>query len=148
MLVVLIIVSVVLLCLIIYIAVSAKSSRIHRLSAVIALGLICISIIICGIFIIRGPAEEPDLIFPVFQDVPPVKEKSGIAIADIVIMLIMLGIISLVIHRAIKEQKRIDQTMKKAKPAPVKRKAEPSNEIANEEQETEEKDDTFNLGFD
>ena len=106
MLVVGIIFSIGLLGVIIYLAVSPKSSKLLRLSAIIALGLICLSILICGIVIIKGPAADPmEIPLPVFQDsASPVKKDKHIL--DIVILAVLLAALSLVIAKALKDQRK------------------------------------------
>jgi len=106
MLVVGIIFSIGLLGAIVYFAVSPKSSRLLRLSAIIALGLICLSLIVCGIFIIKGPAEDPDIILlPIFQDSAP-ETKNPVHIWDLVIMAVILVGLTLVIAKAFRDQKK------------------------------------------
>jgi len=107
MLVVGIIFSIGLLGAIVYFAVSPKSSKLLRLSAIIALGLICLSLIICGIFIIKGPAEDPDVILlPIFQDSAP-ETKNSPHVWDLVIMAAILISLSLIIAKALRDQKKV-----------------------------------------
>ena len=109
MLVVGIIFSVGLLGFIIYIAISPKSSKLHRLSAIGALGLIMFSLLICGIIIFIGPTkEDPDaILLPIFTDSAPAVKKNY-RVADIVIMVALLGILSAVIAKALKDQKKAE----------------------------------------
>ena len=105
MLVVGIVFSVLLLGVIVFFAVSPKSSRLLRLTAIIALGLICVSLIISGIVIVIGPSEDPSIIvLPVFQDSAP-EVKSGFRITDLLIILVILGVLSFIIVKALKDQK-------------------------------------------
>ena len=111
MLIVGIIFSIGLLGVIIYFAISAKSSRLLKLTAIIALGLISLSLVISGIFIIKGPAEDPSIIqLPVFQDTAPQVKKS-FRVVDIVILAVMIIGLVVVIVKASKDQKK---TPKKA----------------------------------
>jgi len=128
MIVVLIILSLGLLGVIIYFAVSPKSTRLLRLSAIIALGVIGLSLVVCGIIIIIGPGESSDVIsFPIFPDMPqPAKKITNVS--DIIILIILLLFIGFVFYRAIKEQKKT--------PAVVPKKNEKSSIF----QETDELD--------
>ena len=99
----------------VYFAVSPKSSKLLRLVAIIALGLIVISLIICGIFIIKGPGEETGIIpMPIFQDSEP-QAKKPIRVFDLVVFLIMILGLSLVIARAVRDQKRAHSASPKPK---------------------------------
>jgi multisubunit Na+/H+ antiporter MnhB subunit len=119
MVIVLIILSVGLLGMIIYFAISPKSSRLLRLSALIALGVIGISILVCGILIIRGPKKEMDSIpLHVFQETASKAQPRNIW--DIIILAVFLIIVSLVIVKAIVDQRKPGKTAKKAeKSSPV-----------------------------
>ena len=120
MIVVLIILSLGLLGVIIYFAVSPKSSRLLRLSAIIALGVIGLALIICGIIILIGPAEDEDVIsFPVFPDIsPPVKKINNVS--DIIILAVLLLFVGFVMFRAMKEQKKTAAAaQKKAEKSPI-----------------------------
>ena len=141
MIVVLIILSLGLLGVIIYFAVSPNSSRLLRLSAIIALGAIGLALIICGIIILIGPGEDEDIIsFPVFPDIsPPTKKINNVS--DIIILVVFLALISFVVYRAVKEQKKTPAaTAKKAEKSPI---FQDSDELDIDElsKGTEEKDD-------
>ena len=116
MLVVGIILSLGLLGLIIYFAISRKSSRRLKFAAIIALACIGVSLIICGYFIIRGPgADKAALPFPALVDGPaPVKQRN---IADLIILAVLVAVVGVVIFISLRDKR------KKAEPA--KRKAEP-----------------------
>ena len=117
MLVVGIIFSIVLLVTIIYFAISPKSSRMLRLSAVIALGLISLSLAICGFFIIRGPAADDTVLpLPVFQDTAE-QPKKAIPLMDILIIAVMLLALVLVIVKSLKDQKKMPAEAPKAREA-------------------------------
>ena len=119
--IVLIILSVGLLGLIIFFAVSPKSSRLLKIAAFIALGLIGLSIGVAGVFLIIGPAESPDHIpFPVFPEAQPQAPKAGGNMAAIVIFLLFFSLImGLTIVLTLREQRRKDKKIKKGKEAPV-----------------------------
>ena len=145
MIVVLIIFSVGLLGLIIYYAVSAKSTRILKLAATIALGLIGLAIIVCAIFIIIGPREDPNAVLLPFvsEESTQTSTKSRTSIMDIVIFVVLLGIISLVIRKSMKEQKKM--AIMQAEKKPVKAKAI-QEEDSQEESTSFLDDESFDLG--
>ena len=120
MIVVLVIFSLGLLGLIIFFAVSPKSSRLLRLSAIIALGAICLSIIICGIIIFIGPAQDPRVVpLPVFPDSPAPAEESRNRVADIIIPVALLLLLGLVIVKASRDQRKMPAEKKAAVSRPV-----------------------------
>jgi len=115
--VVLIILSVGLTGLIIYFAVSPKSSRLLKITAFIALALSGLSLGVAGIFLIIGPGEGSEFIpLPVFQEFQPPPAKSGNTLAVVVFFMVFLGVLGLIIALALREQRKKDQ---KAKKAPV-----------------------------
>ena len=87
------ILSVGLLGLIIYFALSPKSSRLLKLAALIALGLIALSLVIGGIFLVIGPGEGGDTIpLPVFlEEAAPADD--GMNIMGIVAFLLFFALI-------------------------------------------------------
>jgi len=105
MIVVLIILSIGLLGVIIYFAISPKSSRLLKLCSVAALGLIALSLLVSGFFIIKGPSEDPAAIpLPVLSDTPA-QPKSKFKIVDIVVLVVFVSVIGFVMARAMKDQK-------------------------------------------
>ena len=103
--------------LIIYFAVSPKSSRLLKLSAFVALGLIALTLAICGIVLIRGPGESQESItLPSFLDTSPPPQKTS-AVPVIVFSLAFLSILGLITYLALKEyrQKHTDSANKKDK---------------------------------
>ena len=105
MIILLIILSLGLLGGIIHFAISPKSSKLLRLAALIALGVIALSLVICGILIIIGPKEDPDAaLFQVFQDMPTQPQSRNIF--DLVILGIILAVVSLVILKALRDQRK------------------------------------------
>ena len=116
MIVVMIIISLGLLALIVYFAISPKSSRLLKLAAIIALGAICLTIIICGIVIIRGPSEDPTVVhLPVFPD-SPAQAATESRISDIIIMGSLLLILALIIAKAAKDQRKMAANVQKKAP--------------------------------
>ena len=119
MIVVLIILSIGLLGVIIYFAISPKSSRLLRLSSIIALGIIALSLLVSGFFIIKGPSEEEAIIpLPVFSDThaPP---KTRFSVVNISVLAAFLAVIGLVMAKALKDQKKAQMPIKKFKPPEV-----------------------------
>ena len=113
MLVVLAILSVGLLGLIIYFAVSSKSSRLLKLSALNALGLIALSIAVCGVFLIIGPSEKTtEVTLPVFSDSAPQTKGSNIA-AFIVFLVTVLFIVGLIIFIPMRDRRKKEKALKK-----------------------------------
>ena len=115
MLVVGIIFSVGLLGVIIYFAVSPKSSKQLRLAAIIALGVISVSLVVCGIMIIRGPGEDPTAVhLPVFQDSAP-QAKRKIPVMDLAIISAFLLAMGLIIVKALRDQKKAPKAAPKTR---------------------------------
>lgn len=102
-----------LLGMIIYFAVSPKSSRLLKLAARIALVLISLSLVIGGIFLVIGPGEGGDYIpLPVFLDQPPAEDQ-GNNIAGVVIFLLIFALImGLVIYLSAKAHRKNDKSAK------------------------------------
>jgi len=120
MLIVLGILSAGLLGLIIYFIVSSKSSRLLRLSALIALGFIALSIGVCGILIIMGPKKEKaEIALPFLQDAAP-PAKTGSSFAAILIFLVLfLLIVGITIYLSLGNQKKNLEEAKRNKKAQV-----------------------------
>jgi amino acid transporter len=112
---VLVIISLALLGVIIFFVVSPKSSRLLRLSAIIALALIGLAIGVCGVFLIRGPAEvETAIPLPFLIDAEPkpkTKTNVGVVIGYFAAFVI---IFALVAYSSKKEKQRKYEPVKKA----------------------------------
>jgi amino acid transporter len=112
---VLVIISLVLLGIIIYFVISPKSSRLLRLSAIIALALIGLAVGVCGVFLIRGPAEvETAIPLPFLIDAEPkpkTKTNVGVVIGYFAAFVI---IFVLVAYSSKKEKQRKYEPVKKA----------------------------------
>ena len=105
--VVLIILSLGLLGVIIYYAVSSKSSRLLKLSALGALGLIVLSLAIASIFIaLGGDDDEGEAYVPIFVDAPqePPEKKNTVEIA--IFLMILSAITGLIIFVTTKDRKQ------------------------------------------
>ena len=147
MLIVLAILSVGLLGTIIFFAFSQKSSRLLKLSALVALGLIGLSLGICAIFIIIGPGEKTEEFpIPVFSDTPQPQPKHTHIAESIVFFVIFICIMGIIAVLTIREHRKKDTLP--AKPEPKKVFTSPS-ELELKPKETEEKkdDDDFNMGL-
>ena len=145
MIVVLIIFSVGLLGLIIYYAVSAKSTRLLKFAATIALGLIGVAIIICAFFIIRGPQQDPDaVLLPFITEETNQTTRNTTSITDILIFIALFGVISLVIAKSMKEQKKMAKMQVDKKPA--KTKVMQEDDSQQEEATSFLDDESFDLG--
>ena len=118
--IVLAILSLGLLGLIIYFAVSPKSSRLLKLAALIALGLIGLSIGICGFFLIKGPAPSKELIpLPVFQDASPKPVKNNNTIIALVFLLVLLLVLGGTVYFSLKGQRKKGAEQKKPEVSPA-----------------------------
>ena len=147
MLIVLAILSVGLLGTIIFFAFSTKSSRLLKLAALVALGLIGLSIGICAIFLIIGPSEKSDeFTLPIFSDAPQPQPKHTNIAESIVFFAIFLGIMGLITVLAIRDHR--NKIASPAKPEPKTAFTRP-DDIGLKPEETEEKkdDDDFNMGL-
>ena len=134
----------VLLGVIIYFVVSPKSSRLHRLAGIIALGLIGLTIGICGIFLIRGPSETAEFVpLPFILDSDPPPPKKGNVAMIITFILAFLFIAGLVVMSALKEKKQ---------PVEKRRKTDDSKVFQDhDELEIEpapEEEESFDIGLD
>ena len=119
MLVVLIILSLGLLAVIIYFALSGKSSKTLKLAAIIALGAIVLSILVAGIIIFIGPSEDTTSVpMPIFSDTPA-QAEGGRSLGDFLILAVFIVILSLVMYRAAKSQKKQAEAAKTVK-TPIK----------------------------
>jgi predicted membrane channel-forming protein YqfA (hemolysin III family) len=146
--VVLIILSIGLLGIIIYFAVSPKSSKLLKLAAFIALGLIVLSLAICGIFLIIGPGEDDgDIFLPIFHDAAPQADSSGNTTMVVSFFVALFGILGLIIFLALREQRKKAVSAKKPPPAPVFQKKErfELNNTSEKEQEESFDEESFDI---
>jgi len=109
------IISIILLGVIIYFVVSPKSSRLLRISGIIALGLIGLAVGICGVFLIRGPAEvKTEISLPFLTDADPKPEKktnTGVVIGYFAAFAFIFGLVA---YSSRKEKGKKDEPVKKA----------------------------------
>ena len=109
-----------LLGLIIFFAVSPKSSRLLKISALIALGLIGVAIGVCVFLLVKGPSQDPVAIaLPVFQDMPTTPANKTNTPAVVIFVLILLVIMGLIILGVKRDQKRAKEQVPETKAAPV-----------------------------
>jgi len=143
MLVVLAILSVALLGLIIYFAVSSRSSRLLKLSALIALGLIGLSVLICGVFLFIGPSQKAsDLVLPAFLEEGP-KARSGNLMALVVFLITVLFIVSLIIFIPMREKRKKERSIKKTGKGLIL----PDDEDLDMEEPEEKEEESFDIDF-
>jgi hypothetical protein len=100
--------SVILLGVIVYFALSRRSSKIIRLSALGALGAIMLSIIICAIIIFTnvGSAGNEPVMPDFFAAEPPPEAPQGNFMALSFLALFLLAFLGSVIFLSLKERKR------------------------------------------
>jgi len=92
------IISFVLLGVIIYFVVSPKSSRLLRMSGIIALVLIGLAVGVCGAFLVRGPAKTETVIpLPFLADAEPKpqsKTNIGVVIGYFAVFVIIFALVA------------------------------------------------------
>lgn len=112
------IVSAGLLGLIVYFAVSSKSSKLVKRVALAALALVVLSLGVCGILLIRGPGQKTtDIPLPLFQDAPAPAKSSNIA-AILIFSVVFLLVLSLIIFIAFRRQGKQDTAAAKQERTP------------------------------
>ena len=131
---------------IVYFAISPKSSRLLRLVAIIALGVITLTILICGIIIIKGPGEEVELI-PILPDPGAVPVKKENRAVGIVILLVFLAVLALIILKAYKDQKKQLLKEKKNTAPQLFDNSDDLDDLYTEANEKKDDDDSFDLGL-
>ena len=142
--VVLIILSVGLLGLIIYFAVSPKSSKLLKMSALIALGLIVISIGVCVFLLIKGPSSDPAAIsLPVFQDTPTMPAKRTNVPAIVIFILILVAISGLILVGIKRDRHESNEPASESKPPSA---FSDNNDLGlGDEPAMKDDDDSFNI---
>jgi len=153
--VVLIILSVGLLGVIIYFAVSPKSSRPLKLAAIIALALIGLSLGVCGIVLIRGPGQSKTAITLPFllEDTPqPPAKKTNLAVT-LTFLVSFFFIVGLVLMTTMKEKRDKAMPQKKPREKPIDPQVfDAAGELnidhpSGEEENNEENEDSFDIGI-
>ena len=144
MIIVLSILSVALLGVIIYFAISPKSSRLLRMAAIIALSVIGLSLLICGFFIIRGPAQDPQAVpFPVLADTQAPERKGHIA--DLIILAVLIAVVSFVIFMATRKKPGKAQPAAKTAVSSVFQDGDDLGIDLNDEPGEKENDESFDI---
>jgi len=143
------ILSVGLLGLIIKFAVSSSSSPSIKRAAIIALVLIVLSVGVCVIILIKGPAKNPgDFPIPVFQDgAQPAKKSNMPAILSYVVLLLFIVGLMLYIFRTGQAGKAARET-KADNPSLFKKKSEIDKMIGDKDKEPDKKEDGENFDID
>jgi len=141
------IISVILLGVIIYFLVSPKSSRLLRISSIIALSLIGLAIGVCGIFLIKGPAKvETDIPLPFLTDATPKPQKKinvGVIIGYFAVFAIIFGLVA---YTSKKEKEKKQMPVKKPERKQAFKIAD-DNELDIGNNSTAD-DDSFDIGID
>jgi hypothetical protein len=106
MLFVIIPISIVLLGVIIYLALSPKSSKMVRLAALCALGAIMLSVIICVIIIFAGMGGVEEEPVPDFLAVETPPTPQGNPIAILFLAVFMLAFLGIIVYLSMRERKR------------------------------------------
>jgi len=92
------IISFVLLGVIIYFVISPNSSRLLRMSGIVALALIGLAIGVCGVFLVRGPAKvETEIPLPFLTDAEPKQQSKtniGVVIGYFAVFAIIFGLVA------------------------------------------------------
>ena len=118
MLIALSILSLGLLAFIVFLAFSPKSSSLLKRTALVALGLIGIAIVICSILLIRGPGrDQGEIVIPAFDEAAPqpvVGSGLPVVVVFIAIFLVVLALIVGIAFR--KEHKKKGPAKKTVKP--------------------------------
>ena len=119
--VVLAILSVGLLGLIIYYVFSPKSSRFLKLAALIALGLIGLSLGVSSVFLILNGFEQSqeEARLPVFLGIPEEPPEKGNVVEILIFAAILLFILGLITVVAIKDNRKRKEEAKKAEGARI-----------------------------
>jgi amino acid transporter len=107
MLIVGILISVIILGLLIRMALSKQSEKPLKLAAIIALGLIALSVIICLIMIFAGPAaEEEEEVFAGLPLAEPVQVSNPNGVYILLFGVLLLLFLGLIIFLSLREQKK------------------------------------------
>lgn len=148
--IVLIILSAGLLGLIVYFAVSPKSSRLLKISALAALALSAVALGICGIFLIRGPgkgAVEIPFPFPTQASAEPAGKGNLATI--IIFVAVFLTIMGIIIAIAMRDRRNPAEAGKKPEKKPAGQNsaspvpAGPDSGLPDDNFD----DDSFDIGF-
>ena len=154
MVVVLAILSAGLLGLIIYFAFSQKSSRLLRFAALIALGLIGLSLGVCVIILILGPGEGggTEIPFPAFSEAPPTPTRNANIGQILIYFVVLAGVMGLIIVLAIRDRRRKEIAPKKAENTMIFQNTDELDDLKLQAKKTETKenfdDDSFDIGLD
>jgi heme A synthase len=100
---------------IVYFALSKESSRIVRLAALIALGAVILSVLVCGIIVLLslGGGEEPVVTDFLVAEAPEPPAKTNTFIL-VIGMLFLLLFLAMVVFLSLKEQRKTEERKAKA----------------------------------
>ena len=132
---------------IIYFLVSPKSSRLLRITAILALALIGVSLGVCGIILIMGPGQSKEVIPLPFLTEGVSQPAAKTNIGMIVTFLVAFSIIAGFVFYSYRKEKQ------KPPDAPVKVNKENDLQLFNSEDDLDNKhksgdEDSFDLGLD
>ena len=100
---------------IVYFAISPKSSRLVKIVAISALILAGLTIGVCAFLLIKGPAQDPDAIpLPVFQDMPTEPAKKSNIMSFLIFFAFLFAILGIIIYVAIRDRKKTKEPAKKS----------------------------------
>ena len=139
--VVLVIFSLGLLGVIIYFAVSPKSSRLLKLAALAALVLIAISLVVSSIvLVIRGfEQSHEENTLPIFLDIPVQPTGRGNIAEIIVFMVFLLFLVILISVVGVREHRQRQEELKKASSARMFHHEDESSDLGVKDEEQAEK---------
>ncbi|MDR2029231.1 MAG: hypothetical protein LBP93_06815 [Treponema sp.] len=102
---------------IIYFALSKESSRVVRLAALIALGAVILSVLVCGIIVILGPGESGEE--PVMPDFLATEQPEAPAATNtfvlVIVILFLLLFLGMVVFLSLKEQRKTGERKTEAR---------------------------------
>jgi len=100
---------------IVYLAVSPKSSRLVKMVAIAALILAGLTIGVCAFLLIKGPAQDPEAIpLPVFQDMPTEPAKKSNIMSFLIFFAFLFAVLGIIIYVAIRDRKKTQKPVKKS----------------------------------
>ena len=99
---------------IVYFAISPKSSRLVKIVAIGALILAGLTIGVCAFLLVRGPAQDPDAIpMPVFQDMPTEPARKSNIVTFLIFFAFLFAVLGVIIYVAVRDRKKTQEPAKK-----------------------------------
>ena len=107
MIVILAVLGVIILCVMVYLALSKKTSFWLRIAALIALGLMILAVIISLIFIFFGGASVTNVQVITDVETPPVQaQPAGNNLLNFIFILVLIGFFALIMILSLRETRR------------------------------------------